>query len=203
MAGGNMKYRHLGRHSAHRQALLRNLVTSLFEHEAISTTWHKAKEAQRIAEKLITMGKKNTEASRRRAHQIFFKPLELVPKLFGPIRERYADRPGGYTRVLRIEPIKEDQAVSAILELVDGPKDMRFAMTARTLANQRANDWDVNEVTARNIQKVTRYRKDGEEALEKMVGSFEKLRIEESGKEDNPLAVRKREVGPKPKEKGY
>ena len=72
MAGGHLKYRHLGRKSSHRQALLRNLVTSLFEHESISTTWPKAKEAQRIAEKLITMGKKDTEASRRRATQIFY-----------------------------------------------------------------------------------------------------------------------------------
>jgi large subunit ribosomal protein L17 len=72
MAGGHMKYRHLSRSSAHRQALLRNLVTSLFKHESIATTWHKAKEAQRLAEKLVTLGKKNTEASRRRAHQIFY-----------------------------------------------------------------------------------------------------------------------------------
>lgn len=67
-----MKYRALSRSSAHRQALLRNLVTSLFKHESIATTWHKAKEAQRLAEKLVTLGKKNTEASRRRAHQIFY-----------------------------------------------------------------------------------------------------------------------------------
>ena len=67
-----MKYRHLSRSSSHRQALLRNLVTSLFKHETIATTWHKAKEAQRLAEKLITLGKKNTEATRRRATQIFF-----------------------------------------------------------------------------------------------------------------------------------
>jgi ribosomal protein L17 len=72
MAGGHMKYRHLSRSSSHRQALLRNLVTSLFKHETIATTWHKAKEAQRLAEKLITLGKKNTEATRRRATQIFY-----------------------------------------------------------------------------------------------------------------------------------
>jgi ribosomal protein L17 len=72
MAGGAMKYRHLGRKSSHRQALLRNLVTSLFTHESISTTWPKAKEAQRLAEKLITLAKRNTEASRRRATSIFF-----------------------------------------------------------------------------------------------------------------------------------
>lgn len=77
MTGARLKYRHLSRSSAHRQALLRNLVDALFEHEAISTTWHKAKEAQRLAEKLITLGKKNTEASKRRAQSIFY--VGIVP----------------------------------------------------------------------------------------------------------------------------
>ncbi|KAH8596430.1 ribosomal protein L17 [Bisporella sp. PMI_857] len=175
MAGGRLKYRHLNRSSAHRQALLRNLVTSLFEHETISTTWHKAKEAQRLAEKLVTLGKKNTEASKLRAHQIFYSPHKLVPKLFGPIRERYLTRDGGYTRVLRVEPLKDDQAPSAILELVDGPKDMRFAMTARTIARQRKEGQEMNEMTKRNIEKVVRYRKNGEKELEDMVQKMSKL----------------------------
>lgn len=72
MAGGLVKYRHLSRNSAHRKALLRNLVTSLVEHESITTTWHKAKEAQRLAEKLITLGKRNTEASKQGAQAILF-----------------------------------------------------------------------------------------------------------------------------------
>jgi len=97
-----------------------------------------------------------------------------VPKLFSTIRERYLTRPGGYTRVLRIEPLKQDQAPSAILELVDGPRDMRFAMTARTLAHQRVEGREVNDVTARNILKVTRYRDGGEGELEKMAGRFER-----------------------------
>lgn len=70
-----IKHRHLSRSSAHRQALLRNLVTSLIEHETISTTWAKAKEAQRLAEKLITLGKKNTAASRMKAQAIFYVRL--------------------------------------------------------------------------------------------------------------------------------
>lgn len=77
-----MKYRHLGRKSSHRQALLRNLVTSLFTHESITTTWPKAKEAQRLAEKLITLGKKNTEATRRRALSIFYVCNVLSPSPF-------------------------------------------------------------------------------------------------------------------------
>ncbi|KAL1973093.1 hypothetical protein VTN31DRAFT_6635 [Thermomyces dupontii] len=170
MAGGASKYRHLSRNSAHRQALLRNLVTSLFKYESITTTWPKAKEAQRLAEKLITLGKRNTEASRRKAYSIFYTPHELVPKLFGPLRERYANRSGGYTRVLRVEPKKDDQAPSAILELVDGPRDMRFAMTARAIARQRkmGND-SLNEITLRNVRKVTRFRKDGVAELEREV----------------------------------
>ena len=67
-----MKYRHLSRKSSHRKALLRNLVTSLIEHESIATTWPKAKEAQRIAEKMISHGKKNTVASRREAGKFLF-----------------------------------------------------------------------------------------------------------------------------------
>ncbi|KAF1997535.1 50S ribosomal protein L17 [Amniculicola lignicola CBS 123094] len=171
MAGAKPRYRHLSRSSPHRQALLRNLVTSLFKQESISTTWHKAKEAQRLAEKLVTLAKRNTEASRRRAQQIFFTPEKLVPKLFGPIRERYANRPGGYTRVLRIEPIKEDQAESAILELVDGPKDLRFAMTAKTLARLPQKQ-KMNELTAANVQKVTQFRENGFEELRKLVSQM-------------------------------
>lgn len=87
MAGGASKYRHLSRNSAHRQALLRNLVTSLFKYESITTTWPKAKEAQRLAEKLITLGKRNTEASRRKAYSIFYVRLPSYPILFSPHSE--------------------------------------------------------------------------------------------------------------------
>lgn len=72
MAGGLVKYRHLGRNSAARQALLRGLVTSLVTHEHIQTTWPKAKEAQRLADKLITLAKRNNEATRRKAQAILY-----------------------------------------------------------------------------------------------------------------------------------
>lgn len=123
-------------------------------------------------------------------------------KIFGILRERYASRPGGYTRVLRIEPTKEDQAPSAILELVDGPKDMRMALTARTIANLRAKaeergdtEMIINDMTAHNVQKVTRFRKDGENALEEMVQKFEDLLEEgDEGVEELP---KKKHVYPK------
>ncbi|KAL8696258.1 MAG: hypothetical protein Q9201_007748 [Fulgogasparrea decipioides] len=193
MAGGALKYRHLSRTSSHRQALLRNLVTSLITHESIRTTWHKAKEAQRLAEKLITLGKKNTAASRRRAETIFYQPLKHLPKLFTTLRQRYLNRPGGYTRVLRIEPMNKhhDQAPSAILELVDGPRDMRFSMTAKTLVRERKREdgegggdgSGVREITAENVRKVTRFRKNGVEKLEEMVRRMEAAEGDEKKRE--------------------
>lgn len=82
MAGGLVKYRHLSRNSAHRQALLRNLVTSLVKHESIRTTWAKAKETQRMADKLITLAKRNNETARRKAHGVLFVryPLHSVSR---------------------------------------------------------------------------------------------------------------------------
>ncbi|KAL5115053.1 54S ribosomal protein L8, mitochondrial [Pleosporales sp. CAS-2024a] len=197
MTGGHQKYRHLSRSSSHRQALLRNLVTSLFKHETISTTWHKAKEAQRLAEQLVTLGKKNTEATRRRATQIFYEPNLMVPKLFGPIRERYANRPGGYTRILRIEPTKEDQAESAILELVDGPRDMRFAMTAMALANAPKHR-QLKSQTALSVKKVTQFRENGIESLRKMV---DRLRIAKANGLHKQVLPPPRKVYPEPEQK--
>jgi len=97
--------------------------------------------------------------------------------------------------VLRIEPLKEDQAPSAILELVDGPRDMRFAMTARTVARIREEGREVDEMTARNIEKVTRYRPKGQKALEEMVKKMKTVRI---GDRDEPLE--RKQVYPRAKE---
>jgi large subunit ribosomal protein L17 len=109
--------------------------------------------------------------------------VELVPKLFGELRERYLERPGGYTRVLRIESPKEDQAPSAILELVDGPKDMRFAMTAKTLVRERAAEGGIRDATASNIAKITKFRQDGQAELEKAVKKLEGLERDEARRE--------------------
>lgn len=97
------------------------------------------------------------------------------------------DRPGGYTRVLRIEPLKQDSAPSAILELVDGPKDMRFAMTARAVARQRSLDTQrertgqtvrgMTDITMKNVKKVTQFRQNGQHALETMVKAFERMEL--------------------------
>ncbi|KAI1483099.1 hypothetical protein K445DRAFT_321143 [Daldinia sp. EC12] len=178
MAGGLVKYRHLSRKSSHRQALLRNLVTALVQHESVRTTWPKAKETQRLAEKLITLAKRNNETSRRKATGILFTPHDLLPKLFGELRLRYASRPGGYTRVLRTEPkSRYDQGDSAILELVDGPKDLRFAMTAAAVARDQRLGRSHNPLTLLNRQKVTRFRPGGQAAFDEMVKKVGALRL--------------------------
>ncbi|KAL7793263.1 putative ribosomal protein YmL8 [Trichoderma afarasin] len=180
MAGGLVKYRHLSRKSSARQALLRGLVTQLVQYEHIQTTYAKAKETQRLAEKLITLAKRNNEPCRRSAQGILYTPNLLMPKLFGELRNRYLTREGGYTRVVRTEPKNTyDQGESAILEFVDGKKDSRFMMTAKTLARDRLLGRSSNPVTLQNVKKVTKFR--DEKELEEMVQRFMILSTEGEG----------------------
>ncbi|PTB68037.1 mitochondrial ribosomal protein YmL8 [Trichoderma citrinoviride] len=180
MAGGTVKYRHLSRNSSARQALLRGLVTQLVQYEHIQTTYAKAKETQRLADKLITLAKRNNEPCRRSAQGILYTPNLLLPKLFGELRNRYLTREGGYTRVVRTEPKNTyDQGESAILEFVDGKKDSRFMMTAKTLARDRLLGRPSTPVTLQNVKKVTKFR--DEKELEDMVQRFMILSTEGEG----------------------
>ena len=111
------KYRKLGRTSDQRKALLRNQVTNLLYNGKIVTTEAKAKEVRCIADKMITLGKKNTLHSRRQALS-YITDKEVVYKLFEEIAPKYADRNGGYTRVLKMGPRRGDAAEMAIIELV-------------------------------------------------------------------------------------
>ena len=100
-----------------RMALLRNMVTSFLENGRIETTLTRAKEAQSLAEKMITLGKANTLHSRRQALEFITKE-DVVTKLFSEIAPKYADRNGGYTRIMQTGPRRGDAAPMAILELV-------------------------------------------------------------------------------------
>jgi len=110
--------RKLGRPTDHRIAMLRNLVTSLLEKGKIETTVTRAKETRSLAEKMITLGKKNTLHTRRQALSFVTKE-DVVTKLFEEIAPKYAERNGGYTRIIRTAPRRGDGAEMAILELVD------------------------------------------------------------------------------------
>ena len=109
--------RKLGRTTDHRKAMLRAMVTFLLENGKIETTVTRAKEVRSMAEKMITLGKKNTLASRRQA-AAFITKKEVVAKTFGELSEKYADRNGGYTRIVKIGPRRGDAAEMAIIELV-------------------------------------------------------------------------------------
>ena len=112
-----VKRKKLRRNTAHRRALLRNLVTSFLEKERIRTTLAKAKAARPLAEKMITLAKKNNLHARRQALRFIYKK-PVVKKLFEELGPRFSERPGGYTRIVKIGPRAGDGAELAMLELV-------------------------------------------------------------------------------------
>lgn len=107
----------LGRNTGHRRAMLRNMVTSLFRNERIQTTEPRAKEVKSIAEKMVTLAKKDELAARRLALQYIYDE-EVVRKLFSTIGPKYVDRPGGYTRIVKVGYRRGDAAEMVLLELV-------------------------------------------------------------------------------------
>ena len=113
--------RQLNRNSPHRTAMFRNMASSLFEHEIIKTTLVKAKELRTVAEPLITLAKKDSVANRRLAFDRT-RNKEIVGKLFSELGPRYAERPGGYIRILKCGERAGDKAPMAYVELVDRPR---------------------------------------------------------------------------------
>lgn len=109
--------RKLSRPTAHRMLMLRGMVTDLLRHESIRTTEPKAKEVRRLAEKVITRGKKGTLHQRRQA-AAFLTDERVVSKVFDELKTRYEDRSGGYTRIVKIGPRQGDAAPMAVLQLV-------------------------------------------------------------------------------------
>jgi large subunit ribosomal protein L17 len=109
--------RKLSRNTSHRRALLRNLVTSLLEHGRVMTTLPKAKEVRPLAEKMITLGKRDNLAARRMVHSYLLKDA-TAKKVFDTIAPKFADRKGGYSRIIRLGNRKGDGAATAIIELL-------------------------------------------------------------------------------------
>ena len=107
----------LGRTSSHKKAMVRNMVTSLFEHERIVTTTPKAKEVRKVADKMITLAKRGDLHAKRQAMS-FIRSRDVVAKLFDEIQAQFTDRNGGYTRIIQTGQRRGDAAPMAILELV-------------------------------------------------------------------------------------
>jgi large subunit ribosomal protein L17 len=128
--------RKLGRTSMHRIALLRNLSTELFRHERIRTTLMKAKELRPFAEKLITLSKRETLHARRLVLRDVHDK-DVVSKLFDTISSRFAQRPGGYTRIIKLGPRRGDNAEMALIELI-GAETGKKAVTAPADADAKS-----------------------------------------------------------------
>ena len=120
----NIKNKKLNRTSTHRKAMFTNLSNALIKHEQITTTLPKAKELKRFVEKIITLGKNGDLTSRRKAISIL-QDQEMVKKVFDTISERYKERNGGYTRVIKLGNRFGDNAPMAVIELVDRDEEAK------------------------------------------------------------------------------
>ncbi|HPC74645.1 MAG TPA: 50S ribosomal protein L17 [Syntrophales bacterium] len=127
--------RKLGRTSSHKEAMLRNMVTSLFKHEKITTTDTKAKELRRVAEKMISLGKDGSLHARRQAAGIV-RESGVVKKLFEDISARYKDRSGGYTRIVKAGFRVGDNAPLAVIELI--PQEIKKEEKPKAKSRKKA-----------------------------------------------------------------
>ncbi|KAB0664656.1 50S ribosomal protein L17 [Oryzomonas japonica] len=125
----NKAGRRLGRKTSHREAMFRNMVTSLLNHEKITTTDAKAKEIRSVAEKMITLGKRGDLHAQRQAAS-YIREKSVVTKLFSAIAPRYKDRPGGYTRIIKLGIRQGDTAPISLIELVE--EEMKTAKAPAT-----------------------------------------------------------------------
>lgn len=133
-------YRKLNRTHTHRKAMFSNMVVALLTHEQIKTTLPKAKELRRFTDRMITLGKKGQLNNRRQAFA-FLRDDDAVSKLFSTLAERYKDRSGGYTRVLKAGFRYGDNAPMAVIELVDRDPDAKGAADrARLEAEEEFDD---------------------------------------------------------------
>ncbi len=132
--------RKLGRTSSHKEAMFRNMVTSIIKHERIRTTDTKAKEIRKLAEKMITLGKRGGLHARRQASAVL-RDKSLISKLFGELAERYRNRQGGYTRIVKVGYRFGDNAPISILEFIPDEKKKEKA-APKTKAKTKAKDKD-------------------------------------------------------------
>jgi large subunit ribosomal protein L17 len=168
-------HRRLGRKREHRQALLRNLVTALFQYERIETTVAKAKETRRLAERMITFGKQGDLAARRHVARFVMKP-EVVSKLFATIAPWYSERNGGYTRIVRIGHRLGDAGETAYLELIKSAEQKEQERTARIAAAEA-------KALAQSGENAAKKKKEGAD-----------VEAEEAAAEDRPKRGKKKEA---------
>ena len=159
--------RKFGRTSAHRKALFRNMVTALIDRERIRTTLAKAKELRGKVEKTITLGKKGTLHARRHALKLV-ADKDSLKKIFGPLAERYANRPGGYTRVIKLGHRLGDDAPMAFIELVDREDEPPIKPPVK--GKKKVEETAKKTVAGEKIKKPKKDKKDAKESITKATG---------------------------------
>ena len=179
----------LGRTTAHRKALFRNMVTALIRRERIRTTLAKAKELRSHVEKTITLGKKGTLHAKRRARKVVVEK-EAFSKLFGLLSERYAKRDGGYTRIIKIGHRRGDDAPMAFIELVDREGE---APVAKAKAEKKAAP---KKATAKKPEKKAEAKPEKEKKAVKKTET--KKKPVEAKKEDKKKTETKKAAAKKP-----
>ena len=175
--------RKFGRTSAHRKALFKNMVTALIRRERIRTTLAKAKELRSKVEKTITLGKKGTLHARRHALQLVADKGSLN-KLFGSLAERYASRPGGYTRIIKLGHRLGDDAPMAFIELVD--REGEVAPKSPIKGKQKADETAKTKITNEKKKTPEKKKKEAKTTTKKTVAKksdSEKKKIEKTAKE--------------------
>lgn len=202
--------RALGVKPAHRRAMMRNMVTSLIEHERITTILARAKELRQPLDKMISLGKKGDLSARRKA-LTFVKSKLAMKSLFGELAERYGERPGGYSRIIRLSARKGDGAQMAVVVLVGGPKDpFDEVKSTKSKARPRRGKKIADEVAekvkvtksskkAPSKEVATKVETPKEETLKKVAGeeSGQKTAKAEAGAETKePVKAEKAEPGP-------
>ena len=174
--------RKFGRTSAHRKALFRNMVTALIDRERIRTTLAKAKELRGKVEKTITLGKKGTLHARRHALKLV-ADKDSLKKIFGPLAERYANRPGGYTRVIKLGHRLGDDAPMVFIELVDREDESPIKPPVK--GKKKVEEAAKKTVAGAGIKKPKKDKKDAKESVTQATGEKsdgEKKKITEAAK---------------------
>lgn len=189
--------RQLSRNAPHRWAMLRNMAASLLRHETIKTTVPKAKELRRIVEPLITLGKDDSDANRRRAFAQL-RDAEVVVKLFETLGPRFKTRPGGYTRILRMDLRAGDAAPMALMQLLDQPE---------AVAEEAADEGDAapkksaakKKASARKTSPKKKSVKTAEEKAEKQAKAEKKAEAKTKKAEVKKAAAPKKKAAAKKK----
>jgi len=168
--------RQLSRNSSHRSAMLRNMAASLLRHETIRTTLPKAKELRRVVEPLITLGKDDSDANRRRAFAQL-RDAEVVVKLFESLGPRFKARPGGYTRILRMDVRAGDAAPMALMQLLDQPASIAEGDSSEEVAEPAKKAAPKKKAAAKKTSLKKKSSTTAEEKAEKKAKAAKKAEV--------------------------